>query len=283
MDVRAAIPAETRPGERRVAAVPETVRLLRDAGFEVAIQSGAGEAAGFLDSDYVEAGAEIAGSAAEESSRGADAVLSVQPLSAETFGQLAAGCVTVSFLPVLGGGAALDSVRGARDAGAPRSLELVPRISRAQSMDALTSQALVAGYRCVAGRRATRLPAFFPLLMTAAGTVPPARGARARRRRRRPAGDRHRQAARRHRQRVRRAAGRRPTRSARWAPRSSTSTSTPSRAPAATPGRWPRTAPSASASCSRRTSPTPTSLITTAARPRPAGAAAGHAGDGRRR
>ena len=172
--VRAAIPAETRPGERRVAAVPETVRLLRDAGFEVAIQSGAGDAAGFLDSDYVEAGAEIAGSAAEVLA-GADAVLSVQPLAADVFAQLASGCVTVSFLPVMGEGAALDSVRAARDAGATAlSLELLPRISRAQSMDALTSQALCAGYRA-ALVGADRLPKFFPLLMTAAGTVQPAR------------------------------------------------------------------------------------------------------------
>ncbi|WP_298325072.1 NAD(P) transhydrogenase subunit alpha [Haloactinopolyspora sp.] len=159
---------ETREHERRVALVPELVGRLTGAGLEVVVESGAGRAARFPDSAYEDAGARIASTDVLD---GADVVLSVQPLEPSRMAQLSNGAMTVSFLPAT---QELDVVRAARDASVTSfSVELVPRISRAQSMDALTSQALVAGYRAVL-IAAERLPRFFPLSMTAAGTVPPA-------------------------------------------------------------------------------------------------------------
>ncbi len=159
---------EIREHERRVALVPELVGRLTGAGLEVVVESGAGRAARFPDSAYEDAGARIASTDVLD---GADVVLSVQPLEPSRMAQLSNGAMTVSFLPAT---QELDVVRAARDASVTSfSVELVPRISRAQSMDALTSQALVAGYRAVL-IAAERLPRFFPLSMTAAGTVPPA-------------------------------------------------------------------------------------------------------------
>src|SRR5690606_6983870 len=159
---------EVREHERRVALVPELVGRLTGAGLEVVVESGAGRAARFPDSAYDDAGARIASTDVLD---GADVVLSVQPLEPSRMAQLSNGAMTVSFLPAT---QELDVVRAARDASVTSfSVELVPRISRAQSMDALTSQALVAGYRAVL-IAAERLPRFFPLSMTAAGTVPPA-------------------------------------------------------------------------------------------------------------
>lgn len=159
---------EVREHERRVALVPELVGRLTGAGLEVVVESGAGRAARFPDSAYEDAGARIASTDVLD---GADVVLSVQPLEPSRMAQLSSGAMTVSFLPAT---QELDVVRAARDASVTSfSVELVPRISRAQSMDALTSQALVAGYRAVL-IAAERLPRFFPLSMTAAGTVPPA-------------------------------------------------------------------------------------------------------------
>jgi H+-translocating NAD(P) transhydrogenase subunit alpha len=159
---------ETRPYERRVALVPELVLKLVGAGLEIAVEPGAGAHSHHADEEYAAAGATVSADAVS----GADVVVSVQPLPAETVRLLRPGALTVSFLPTA---AELDLVRAMADAGVTSlAMELVPRISRAQSMDALSSQALVAGYRA-ALVAAERLPRFFPLLMTAAGTVPPAR------------------------------------------------------------------------------------------------------------
>jgi NAD(P) transhydrogenase subunit alpha len=167
--MKIAVPAETRPGEHRVAAVPDTVAALVRQGAQVVVQSGAGRGALVSDDAYREAGATVVDG---DVLAGADVVLHVRPLLPADVARLRAGAVTVGFLAP---SAEPDGVRALRDQGVTAfSVELVPRISRAQSMDALTSQALVAGYRC-ALEAATRLPRFFPLFMTAAGTVPPAK------------------------------------------------------------------------------------------------------------
>jgi NAD(P) transhydrogenase subunit alpha len=167
--MRVVVPTEILAGERRVAMVPEVLGKLVEAGFEVAVQAGAGRHAFVGDDAYRAAGAVIADG---DVLAGADVVLSVQPLTAEQVGRLPAGAVTIGFLPA---GQQLDVVAALRDAHVTSfALELVPRISRAQTMDALSSQALVAGYRGTLVA-AERLPRFFPMFMTAAGTVAPAR------------------------------------------------------------------------------------------------------------
>ncbi len=162
------VPKEIRDGEKRVALVPDVISKLTRLGLEVAIESGAGLYAQASDSQYQSAGACVSSGEVLSS---ADVVLSVQPLSPAQMSKLKKGAVTISFLsPVT----AVDSIEAAVNAGVTAfSLELVPRISRAQSMDALTSQALCAGYRAVLVG-AELSPRFFPLLMTAAGTVTPA-------------------------------------------------------------------------------------------------------------
>lgn len=166
--VKIAVVGETRPGERRVALVPALVSRVTDMGQEVAVEPGAGQAAGFTDDDYADAGAAVDPGALD----GAGVVLSVQPPTSTQVRGLAPNAVTVSFLPTA---QELDLVRTLRDAGhTALAMELVPRISRAQAMDALSSQAFVAGYRA-ALVAAERLPRFFPLSMTASGTVPPAK------------------------------------------------------------------------------------------------------------
>jgi H+-translocating NAD(P) transhydrogenase subunit alpha len=158
---------ETREGEARVALVPELVGKLTALGYVVAVEPDAGRKALHFDEDYVEVGAEVV----DEPWEGADLVVSVNPLDPSVVRRLAAGIATVSFLPV---NQSLDLVADLRDCEVTSfSMELVPRISRAQSMDALSSQSLVSGYRC-AIVAAGLLRRFFPLNMTAAGTVPPA-------------------------------------------------------------------------------------------------------------
>ena len=171
--MRLLVPRETRPGERRVAVVPSVVGKFTQLGFEVVVESGAGDQAFAPDADYAAAGAlVVATSAMDDALAAADVIASVRPLDYGRAKRLKAGAVAVSFLsPAID----LDTVRGLHDAGATGlSFDLVPRISRAQSMDALTSQALVSGYRA-ALVAADRLPKFFPLFMTAAGTIQPAR------------------------------------------------------------------------------------------------------------
>lgn len=165
--MRLAVVRETRPGETRVALVPELVGKLTGLGYEVGVEPDAGEQAGFSDDDYVEAGATLV----DDVVTGADVVVSVNPLDPDRVRLLREGATTVSFLPVT---TSHDLVAQLRDARVTSfAMELVPRISRAQSMDALSSQALVSGYRC-AIIAAGLLRRFFPLNMTAAGTVPPA-------------------------------------------------------------------------------------------------------------
>ena len=165
--MKIAVARETRDGEARVALVPELVGKLTGLGYDVAVEPDAGRHALIADEEYAEAGAVVDAAAFD----GADVVVSVQPLDVERARALPAGTSTVSFLPT---GAEADLVLACRDAGITTyAMELVPRISRAQSMDALSSQALVAGYRC-AIVAAGMLRRFFPLNMTAAGTVQPA-------------------------------------------------------------------------------------------------------------
>ena len=147
--------------------VPELVGKLTGLGYEVAVEPGAGDMADASDDDYVAAGAAVS----PDALAGADLVVSVQPLDPMVVRRLPACTSTMSFLPP---NQSLYLVRDLRDCGINSfAMELVPRISRAQSMDALSSQALVAGYRC-AIVAAGMLRRFFPLNMTAAWTVPPA-------------------------------------------------------------------------------------------------------------
>ncbi|CAB5077958.1 unannotated protein [freshwater metagenome] len=166
--MRVFVPKESRTGERRVAITPDVIGRLKQNGLDVTIESGAGTSAGFGDELYRNAGATISPTAVFAEG---DVVASVVPLTNEQFGQLRPGAITISFLPIH---SATESIAASVAAKATSfSLEAIPRISRAQSMDALTSQALCAGYRC-ALVGAELSPRFFPLLMTAAGTVTPA-------------------------------------------------------------------------------------------------------------
>jgi NAD(P) transhydrogenase subunit alpha len=166
--MRIAVAKEIRSGEARVALVPDIISKLTKAGLEVVIEAGAGVASGFPDSEFTAAGATVkSGNVISD----ADVIASVTALTPDQMKSLKKGALTISFLSPT---TSVDSIDAAASAGVTAlSLELVPRISRAQSMDALTSQALCAGYR--ASLVAAELsPRFFPLLMTAAGTVTPA-------------------------------------------------------------------------------------------------------------
>ena len=167
--MRIAVPREIKSGEKRVALVPDIISKLTKAGLEVVIESGAGVAAQYSDKQFIDAGAQVKST---EVLADADVVLSVQPLNPAQMKTLKKGAITISFLSPTG---SADSIDAAISAGVTAiSLEMVPRISRAQSMDALTSQALCAGYK--ASLVAAELsPKFFPLLMTAAGTITPAK------------------------------------------------------------------------------------------------------------
>ena len=162
---------ETMAGERRVALVPDGTSKLIAAKLEVSVQAGAGREAFFSDETYQKAGATIVADAGALLPQ-ADALLKVQPPSLDEVGALKSGAILISFLQPSTNAEVVKAL--ARQKVTAFSLELVPRISRAQSMDALSSQAGVAGYKAVL-IAANRLPKFFPLLMTAAGTVTPAR------------------------------------------------------------------------------------------------------------
>ena len=160
------VPKETASGERRVALVPEVVERLGKGGIEVTIEASAGAGAHYPDADYEGAGATLG-----EGYSG-QVVAKVAPPSAEEIGRLPRGSVLIGFLAPL---TAADTVRALAEAGVTSfAMEAIPRISRAQSMDALSSQATVAGYRA-ALIAAQELPRFFPMLTTAAGTVRPAK------------------------------------------------------------------------------------------------------------
>ena len=171
MPVQIAVPKEVTPGERRIALVPEVVKALGKSGVSVAVEAGAGLPAGYPDAAFASAGATL------EADRGklfgsAQLVLKIQPPTADEVGSMKAGTVVIA---LVNASRNLDRVRAMREAKLTVfALELLPRITRAQSMDVLSSQATVAGYRAaLIGAELT--PKFLPMLTTAAGTIRPSK------------------------------------------------------------------------------------------------------------
>ena len=166
-----AVPSERGPGERRVALTPDAVPRLGGRGLTVLLEPGAGDAAALPDDAYREAGAEIAGGADDLYGR-ADIVVRIGKVELEDIAPLRSGTALVGYLQPL---TRPDIVAALTDAGVTAfAMEAIPRVTRAQRMDSLSSQATVAGYRSVI-LAADALPKFFPMLMTAAGTVAPAK------------------------------------------------------------------------------------------------------------
>jgi NAD(P) transhydrogenase subunit alpha len=166
--MKVAVTTEIDPGEPRVAATPETVKKLIGLGAEVAVEPGAGVKSGVLDAEYAAAGAKVASDAAS----GADIVLKVRRPSAAELAGYKKGAVVVAIMDPYGNEAALKQMA---DAGVVAfAMELMPRITRAQSMDVLSSQANLAGYRAVIDA-AEEYGRALPMMMTAAGTVPAAK------------------------------------------------------------------------------------------------------------
>ena len=167
------VPKEIADGETRVACTPETIKRYLKEGFEVLVESEAGSHAHITDEDYREAGAKVLSAQEAEAAWGsADIVLRVWPITPEEASKLKEGAILIGFISPHKN---LDSVRILRDRKVSTlAMELVPRISRAQTMDALSSQASIAGYQAVL-MAATYLDKYFPLLMTAAGTIQPAK------------------------------------------------------------------------------------------------------------
>jgi proton-translocating NAD(P)+ transhydrogenase subunit alpha len=167
--LKVGVPKESAEGERRVGLIPDAVRDLTSGEQEVAVETGAGEGSGHPDPEYADAGASV-GSADDAWS--ADVVVKVAPPTDDEIGRLRSGRVLIGHLAPL---TSPETIRALADAGATSfAMEAIPRITRAQSMDALSSQANVAGYAAtlLAAREAGR---FFPMMTTAAGTVAPAR------------------------------------------------------------------------------------------------------------
>ena len=169
--MKIAIPAETESGEPRVAATPETVKKLRGLGADVVVERGAGLKSGILDADYEAAGATIAGDDAR-TVEDADVVLKVRRPSAAELPDYKKGAAVIAIMDPFGHE---DALRAMADTGINAfAMELMPRITRAQVMDVLSSQANLAGYRAVIGGAAEYGRAL-PMMMTAAGMVPAAR------------------------------------------------------------------------------------------------------------
>src|SRR5437667_8098 len=168
MPMIVSVPKETVPGEQRVALVPELVPRLTKAGLDVVVQSGAGESAGFLDAAYAGKGARLEAEVFDK----ADVLLKVQPPTLDEIGRMKENSLLVSFLQPYTNITAIKALAARKITAF--SMELMPRITRAQPMDALSAMRTIAGYKAVL-MAATRLPKFFPLLMTAAGTITPAR------------------------------------------------------------------------------------------------------------
>jgi len=165
-----AVPAETQSNERRVAATPETVKKFIAAGCDVVLEKGAGAAANYPDAVYVEQGARLADGFSAACGE-ADLILKVRPLSSDELGHVKKGAAIASLVNPFGN----PLLQAYADAGiACFCMEMVPRISRAQSMDVLSSQANIAGYKSVL-LAMEHYQRFFPMLMTAAGTVQPAK------------------------------------------------------------------------------------------------------------
>jgi NAD(P) transhydrogenase subunit alpha len=168
--MRIGVPKETAAGEHRVALVPEVVSKLKAKGLGVVVQNGAGADALVPDAAFAEAGAQITQNAAEVWS--SEVVLTIAPPDPEQIRGLGSGSILIGFLAPL---SSPQTTRALAQAGATAfAMEAIPRISRAQSMDALSSQANVAGYKA-ALLGAEEMGRFYPMLMTAAGTIPPAK------------------------------------------------------------------------------------------------------------
>jgi NAD(P) transhydrogenase subunit alpha len=168
--MKIAIPAETDPAEPRVAATPDTVKRMVGMGAEVAVEKGAGERAGVLDKDFQGAGAKVA--SGKDTVAGADIVLKVRRPSKAELTNYKPGTIVIAIMDPFGNEAALAEMAGAKISAF--AMELMPRITRAQGMDVLSSQANLAGYRAVIDAAAEYGRAL-PMMMTAAGTVPAAR------------------------------------------------------------------------------------------------------------
>ncbi len=166
--MRIGVPKETAPGERRVALVPEVVSKLTGSGFDVLVEKGAGAEASFTDAAYADAGATLVDDVLGQ----AEGVVKVQKPSTDEAAKLRQGDVLIGFLQPLTDREGIE--RLARSGVVAFAMESIPRITRAQPMDALSSQATVSGYKG-ALLAADHLPKFFPMLTTAAGTVPPAK------------------------------------------------------------------------------------------------------------
>src|SRR6185312_6357642 len=166
--MKIAIAAETDPAEPRVAGTPDTVKRMKALGAEVAVEAGAGISSGILDADYEAAGASVGVGAVKD----ADVVLKVRRPSPAELGSYKNGAVVIATMDPYGNEAALKQMA---DAGVVAfAMELMPRITRAQSMDVLSSQANLAGYRAVIDA-AEEFGRAFPMMMTAAGTIPAAK------------------------------------------------------------------------------------------------------------
>ena len=163
------VPKETWPGELRTALVPQNAKKLVAAGFTITMESGAGNAAGFLDDEFKEAGVNIADRA---TALGADIVLRVRKPSQEEVGQIKSGAISISFLDPFNEKELVESMAGQGITAI--SMEMIPRTTRAQKMDALSSQANLAGYVTVI-QAAFHSPKIFPMMMTPAGTIAPGR------------------------------------------------------------------------------------------------------------
>ncbi len=162
---------ETREFEKRVALVPDTASKLQNAGIDIVLQSGAGEQSGFSDQSYIQKGVKIADSF-ESALNGADLIAKVLPFTENELNSVPKSTTQISLLAP---GSYLEIIKLMQGKSMTAfSFELLPRISRAQSMDALSSQATVSGYVATL-TCAINLPLFFPMFMTAAGTVPPAK------------------------------------------------------------------------------------------------------------
>ncbi|HEV3072337.1 MAG TPA: Re/Si-specific NAD(P)(+) transhydrogenase subunit alpha [Solirubrobacteraceae bacterium] len=168
--MRVGVPKETAAEEHRVALVPEVVGKLKAKGLDVVVQSGAGADALLPDETFVEAGAQMSSDASEV--WGADIVVKIAPPTPQEIGQLGAGSILIGFLAPLTSPQTTSALAQAK--ATAFAMEAIPRISRAQSMDALSSQSNVAGYKA-ALLGAENMGRFYPMLMTAAGTIPPAK------------------------------------------------------------------------------------------------------------
>ena len=167
--MRIGVPKETAEGERRVALIPDVVKSLKESGLDVMVESGAGTESGHPDPQYTEAGAEVGGA---DAAWGADMVLRVAVPSSEEIGRLRSGQIVIGHLAPL---TSAETTKALQAAGVTSfAMEAIPRITRAQAMDALSSQANVAGY-AAALLAASEAGRFFPMMTTSAGTVAPAK------------------------------------------------------------------------------------------------------------